>query len=459
MKGEAAMKRIIFLLILTISLFSSSVLYTAGNTSLADVFIASGSTANSGTTTPEPIVKVTPTVTPINVEEDNILKLEEVLTKIETSSPIKKLDFAQKRLELMYSQIEDIAEMIPFSMQESIRSQLSQTVIPPATATVNVFGYPVVLDHTLSQGEVDSMMRGFGFPVSKDEKMSQATLLFITPQEMLSNLNVLKKNKDVTLQTLKLAGEQLFYGLLLAEDAIKIQEEAVAVSDMQYKNAQSKHDLGMLSLNDLSFARIQNEQDILKLNSQKRSYKNMIYSLNKLMGVKITTTYEKTDGQISMTLAPNIDLEASIKSALENRAEIYSAKEDIKNYEQEFLITQMSYIEDDPEYESACLRVYMAKDKLVKLEEDIAAEIEDAFETINQNLNEVEKAKVELTNASITYSAIKDKFDAGYITKDMLDSAHMGVCAAEIKLAGAINTYNMSIEKFNLAIGIGPGFK
>lgn len=360
------------------------------------------------------------------VHADSVLSLDDILKKVDTSPTIKALDNKLVGMDILYKKMTDLSE------------KLAQ------------FSFPYITD--------SQMRANMGLAFTKTDRLAQDKAIYLVPGQTQYGYNVLKKNREAALEGLKLGVEQIYNGIILSNNGIKLQEEIVTVSDEQLKNAEDKYNKGLMSKNDYIMAKLKDRQDKLKLNLQKRSLQNLIYSLNKMVGIDLKTTYDKINENIEELPMPNIDIDGAVKEALNNRVELYSLKEDSKNINKELFFTQAYYSSGDPEYDSLAIKNETNKENIANTEEDIRYELEDASDAIEQNYNNVKKAKSELESANESYKLVKEKYDQGLIPKDILDASHIQVTASGLKLMSAVSTYNMSVKKFEAATGAGPKF-
>lgn len=388
---------------------------------------------------------------------ENVLKLEDVLKDVDKSPTIQNFEYDLKNLYNYYETTKEIADLIPVGIRSKAQSDLSQPVVgPPITAFV--FGIPITYDHTLSKTEITQILANFGFSYTKKDRLSEDLMVYNTPKELLSNYEVLQKTKELTTESLKLSVKDLYSGILIQEKALSLQEEIIENDKFLLENNEIKLNQGIMSQNDFDSFKLTVEQNALKRDIQKRTIENMKFSLNNLLGKDITESYENLENIIIENEEAQIDIEKSIENALNNRFEIYQINQNIINLERELLFTNIYYGQNEPQYLSKKYELSVQKQNLEDTKEDIRYELYDAYETLTLYYNEIKRAKVGLENANITYKDIMQKYQNGLITKDILNMTHIRITSAQITLTGAISTYNMALDRFNMACGFGPKF-
>lgn len=280
----------------------------------------------------------------------------------------------------------------------------------------------------------------------------------LVPYRISSQLALIPKNKELSKKTLELSAAEVYFNILLTQESIKLQQELVDATKDQLDVSQQKYDKGTFNKKALDQLKLQYEQAQIKLRTQKRSQGNLVLTLNKLMNVPLSTTYDRFDGEVKYQPI-EINIEESVEKAVSERYEVLSAKEDLdfKNLEYDLAKkykNNNTYIK----HELVKEQQKQAELKLEKTIEDIKLEITYAYETIKNNYTKIKNDEIALKSAETKYNLMKEKYNAGQITYDMLNMAHVEVSAAKIQLLSDINKYNISLKRFDSAAGLGPAF-
>ncbi len=133
---------------------------------------------------------------------------------------------------------------------------------------------------------------------------------------LLSSEEAVRQSEHITVFNAKAA----FYGFLLAEEFVRVAEEAVEVAEKHFKNVQRLYDVGMASKFDL----LRSEVELANLKPQLIKSRNNLniaeLNLKTLLGLDLSQSIE-IKGELRFELFEP-DLEASINKALMKRPEL-----------------------------------------------------------------------------------------------------------------------------------------
>lgn len=133
---------------------------------------------------------------------------------------------------------------------------------------------------------------------------------------LLSSEEEARQSEHITVFNAKAA----FYGYLLAEDFVRVAEEAVDVAEKHFKNVERLYDVGMASKFDL----LRSEVELANLKPQLIKSRNNLkiaeLNMKRLLGLDLSQPIE-IKGELKFELFEP-DLEASIDTALMKRPEI-----------------------------------------------------------------------------------------------------------------------------------------
>lgn len=397
------------------------------------------------------------------------LKIEDVSKSIDNSITLKKFDIGYNKLSIVYDNLSNqMKALLDMNMQRNFLKLLDFVFTPddkPRTIyyLLNGTSIPVYMNHTLDKYEKEAIMDLLHIPKKDEDRLKLQNTIELTkelqPERVLSQLNLLNKNREAVRSRLELTGKQLYNALILSEEGIKLQNSVVATNKLQLDFAEQRFNEGVISQNDFDTVKLSYEQSLLTLNSRTRSRDNLIMSLNKLMSVPLDTKYSNIEGEITCTSFEELDISTQIKKALDNRYEMYSANEALRLKTLEFDIISKNFVNDSyKQYREALFAKQQEERKASKVKEDITAEITKAVSTIEENYQKLKVAENSYNSANLSYETMKQRYDNGLITQDILNLAQLQAYGTKISLLGAINTYNMSQEKLKYATGVGPGF-
>lgn len=137
-----------------------------------------------------------------------------------------------------------------------------------------------------------------------------------TKYNLQSTEEALRQSKHITVFNTKRA----FYGYLLAEEFVKVAEEAVEVTEKHFKNVKSLYEVGIASKFDLLRSEVQVANLKPQLIRARNNLKIAELSLKTLLGLDLSKSV-KIKGDLAYE-AFEPDLEACLTRALLNRPEI-----------------------------------------------------------------------------------------------------------------------------------------
>jgi hypothetical protein len=155
-------------------------------------------------------------------------------------------------------------------------------------------------------------------------------------------LMVAEKTKVATEVGLKISLQESFYGILSAQENLKIKERSAARMLELYNTSVKKFQLGLVSKNALNSTKVDYDASLSAVITAKRDldYKKMVF--NQTMNLPLQTPFELS-GALVFTPIADVKLEEKIAYGKANRLDVLAAKEgkDIKNIT--FAVDQLYY--------------------------------------------------------------------------------------------------------------------
>lgn len=247
---------------------------------------------------------------------------------------------------------------------------------------------------------------------------------------------------------------ETYYGVLQAEENLRIAKENLENQKTIYKNTLKKFELGTVAKVDTLMA----ETEVLTAENQvaaaETGVKSAKMNLNLLLGYDVMQEVVLTD-ELKMMEAPEGTLVEFIESAIENRNEIKGAL--LAAEIQEILLNNLKY--RYPTNSSTYLKQQVAYNQAQKQADEAPAYIEMEIRMKYMDLQDkrraVEGAKATLENAKEGYRLAAITYDAGMNTLADVQQALIRSYQAGQGLAKAINDYDLAVYAFNHAIGVG----
>ena len=264
----------------------------------------------------------------------------------------------------------------------------------------------------------------------------------------------LEPNYKAEMNQIESTTVQTYYGVLQAEENLRIAKENLTNQEKIYNNTMLKFKAGTVARVDTLTA----ETELLKAKNQVLTADTMIktakMNFNLLLGYDLMQQVKLTDTLQKLAL-PEGNLTGFVEGALDNRNEIKGtvfAKEI-----QEILLTNLKY--RYPTNSSTYLKQQVAFNQSAKQAADAPSQIEMEIRIKYMELMDKERAVTQaqavLANAKEGARLAVITFDAGMNTLTDVQSAQIMAYQAGQGLAAAITEYDLAIYTFRHATGVG----
>lgn len=264
----------------------------------------------------------------------------------------------------------------------------------------------------------------------------------------------LEANYQAELNEIEAMTIQVYYGVLQAEENLRVAKENLANQKAIYDNTMKKYKLGTVARVDTLTAETQVLQAENQVALAETAVKNAKMSFNLLLGYDLMQEVTLTD-KLQMVDEPEGTLTGFIESALDNRNEIKGA---VLGAEiQEILLTGLEY--RYPKNSSTYLKQEVATLQARKAAADVPIQIEmdirARYMDIADKKRAVEVAEANLANAKEGYRLATISYDAGMNTLTDVHQAQIASFQAAQGVAKAITDYDLAVYEFKHATGVG----
>ncbi len=264
----------------------------------------------------------------------------------------------------------------------------------------------------------------------------------------------LEANYQAELNEIEAMTIQVYYGVLQAEENLKVSKDNLANQKTIYNNTMKKYKLGTVARVDTLTAETQVLQAENQVAVAETAVKNAKMNFNLLLGYDLMQKVTLTDA-LKIVEEPVGNLTGFIESALNNRNEIKGVA--LGAEVQEILLKGLEYRypKNSSTYlkqESATLQARKtAEDAPIQIELDIRARYMD----IADKKQAVAVAQAQLANAKEGYRLATISYDAGMNTLTDVQQAQITSFQAGQGVAKAITDYDLAVYNFNHATGVG----
>ena len=264
----------------------------------------------------------------------------------------------------------------------------------------------------------------------------------------------IEDNYQTELNSIRLSTIQTYYGLLQANDALRIQEENLAVQQDLLKLTQMKYDLGTVSKIDLLTAKnavITAESDVIaakNMVAQAKMGVNMLLEQPLMQELQLTTRYE------ALAL-PTITLTEAINSAMDQRNELVAAEFSEKVMRVNFTSIRYRYGTQSTKYKEAEVQMKQVEQLCSMMPKNVEMDIRTRYADVHAKHQAVQAAQNTLDFAKEGFRISQITYNAGMNTISDVHQAQVGVLGAELGLSSAIASYNQAVYEFEVAVGAG----
>lgn len=260
-------------------------------------------------------------------------------------------------------------------------------------------------------------------------------------------------NYQAEINKLKMDTLTNYYQLKQLEDLERIAKETLTLKEKLLSNTQLKYKLGTVSNSDVLQAQSAMNKAQDELFTAQNNLRNKKMAFNIFMGYDLMQNVTLTDSLKQVDL-PAKTLTNSIKDALANRNEIKGAAFNLE-YSKLFFKVYEDYPENSASYLKRDVAVKLGekayKDSFAQIELDVRSkymDMQQKYAAINTGKKTVENAKEGLRLAQLQY-------DAGMATLTNVNEAQIAYNQSEVALANNMLDYNLAVEAYNYASGVG----
>lgn len=301
--------------------------------------------------------------------------------------------------------------------------------------------------------------------IKKQKKSDMEKIPDMTLEKKMEELGVTEKqielsyqidewNKEIAINQIKYNVEKAYYDLKLIEKQKMIAKENLDLAQEQYKQGQNKYKLGTISEQQLLSIKLDLSEAQSTFDSLNTSYELQKMSFNNTLGLPLDQDITLTD-EFEMKEREKIDIQDSIKEALENNVFLKIAEE---NYE----ISQLSleaisarYTENTYKYKEYQILVEQSLKNLESAKAAVEMSVRAAYLKLLNSEKQISTFEEAVKNAEKSYDLAKLSFELGESISNDVTRARIGLMNTKTNLSKQIYDYNMSLLDFKYSLGIG----
>lgn len=287
----------------------------------------------------------------------------------------------------------------------------------------------------------------------QESGMTQSNQDILKLQRDFAKANI-ENNYQAELNQIRLDTIKTYYGLLQAQDALRIQEENLQVHKNILSLTEKKYAQGVVSRMDLLSAQnavVKAQSDAAQAKqavAQAKRGVNMLLEQPLMQDMELTTSYEQLP-------LPEISLTDAINSAMKQRNELTSVAFSKEVMEVNFDSVRYRYGARSTKYKEAEVQKNQVAQACELMPARVEMDIRNRYGDIHVKYQAVEAAKDVLAYAKEGYRIANVTYNAGMNTLSDVQQTQVGVLSANLGLSSAIAAYNQAVYEFEIATGIG----
>lgn len=283
------------------------------------------------------------------------------------------------------------------------------------------------------------------------------------PEQMKFSWDMAKDSRRVTLNSMVIGLRGLYLGVYNASEDCSLKQRSYDLAQTIYNQGMIRYERGMIT--EIDYA--QYKFDLLKAkaayDASRRNYENIMRTFNSFIGIELETTYSEIvyEEEYDPNALQNYDF--YVERALSSRLEITSGIKQIALLEKKKAI-----MEDYPysivlpsnkkDYENMLNDIDKQSLLLEKAKIDIEKGIMEAYIEASESNSNIIGLKKVLDLQKSNLENMKGKYEAGLISKTMLDQIQIGHDEMENGYKAALFDYNTKLLKLEYAAGTGPAY-
>jgi hypothetical protein len=269
--------------------------------------------------------------------------------------------------------------------------------------------------------------------------------------------NVAKWNVEMKENQVKYNIEKAYFDILQVEKELEISEENLSLAKKQHEHGKLRYELGMISQQQLLALEFNLSQAQSGYDSANMYYELQRMSFKNTIGMPLDREFGLTGSIEYMEYEP-IDLEKSIKSALENNGGILISKDNYEYSRLRLEAISARYPDITFRYREQAAEVAKADKNLETAL--VGAEMQVRSAVLNLTTAEKQIATFEkaVYQASEGVRIAELSFELGQSIPTEVAQANLNLMNAKKNLAQQIHAFNMALLDYKYSIGIGKGF-
>lgn len=278
---------------------------------------------------------------------------------------------------------------------------------------------------------------------------------------------VTKASYDIYKNGIALLIQKSYYDVLQAQEMLRVKEKTMKRAQKQFEFAEAAYKEGMKPKDDMLMAKVYHQATKVDYEKTKGELNSALVEFKKNAGYRMDRDLKLAS--VMQTKAENFDLDAGLKSGMENRLEIKKTVGEVLIYTTNFTETKKSFTENTFQYKEAKLLQDKSAIKYEQAKDEVEASIRKSYELVNSTGDMLSQTQGMVASAKENLEISEYKYREGFgVDTAMLASMNLEssagtiveVLAAEEKLAEVEENivkityaYNLSRMQYKNNIG------
>lgn len=267
-------------------------------------------------------------------------------------------------------------------------------------------------------------------------------------------LNIAKWNLAMTENKVSYNVEKAYFDLIQAEKDYQIAGESLKLAEKQLEQGKLRYQLGMISKQQLLGLELGYSQTKSGFDASAMVSELQRMSFNNTVGLTLDKAVELTD-KVQSREYEEIDLDASIKKALEENGGVRIYKE---NYELSKLTLQAvraRYPENTFRYREQEAETKKAEQSLLQIMNGVEMGVRSAYLSLKTSEKQIATFELAVKQAEEALRITELSFQLGQNTANDVTQANINLMNAKKSLAQQIHAFNLALLDFEYSTGIG----
>ena len=244
----------------------------------------------------------------------------------------------------------------------------------------------------------------------------------------------------------------LYYGVLQAQENLRVTEDNLAVQEDLLKNVQAKNQVGMAPAIEVTNQKNQVTSAQQSVKDAKAALENAKMNFNLLLGYSVTDNVLLTDSLTALPF-PEMPVEEAISSAIENRMDLVQIR-----YGYEIQSVAMKYLNASKKSASYLTQENVLKQtelQLNNLPKTVEIEIRNDYIDLTAKYQAIKDAQEKLGLTQEAFRVAKVMYGVGMNTLADVQSAQLTVYQTNQLVMKNIADYDIAVYEYKYATGLG----